>query len=59
MGIVNAGTAVGGVVAPPLLALVVTNADWRAVFYLTGVIGLGGRAGGGSSISPRAPPASR
>ena len=40
MGIVNAGTAVGGVVAPPLLALVVTNADWRAVFYLTAVLGL-------------------
>ena len=40
MGIVNAGTAIGGVVAPPLLALVVTNADWRAVFYLTAVIGL-------------------
>ena len=52
MGIVNAGTAVGGVVAPPLLALVVTNADWRAVFYLTGGrSGLRGRAGGGSSIS--------
>jgi ACS family hexuronate transporter-like MFS transporter len=40
MGIVNAGTAVGGVVAPPLLALVLTRADWRAVFYLTSVIGL-------------------
>ena len=40
MGIVNAGTAVGGVVAPPLIALVITTADWRAVFYLTAVIGL-------------------
>ena len=40
MGIVNAGTAVGGVVAPPLLALVITMADWRAVFYITSVIGL-------------------
>jgi MFS transporter, ACS family, hexuronate transporter len=40
MGIVNAGTAVGGVVAPPVLALVITTADWRAVFYLTAVIGL-------------------
>ena len=40
MGIINAGTAVGGVIAPPLLALVITHADWRAVFYLTGVIGL-------------------
>ena len=24
-------------IAPPLLALVITSADWRAVFYLTGV----------------------
>jgi MFS transporter, ACS family, hexuronate transporter len=40
MGIINAGTAVGGVVAPPLLALVITTADWRAVFYLTAVVGL-------------------
>ena len=40
MGIVNAGTAVGGVVAPPLIALVITIADWRAAFYLTAVVGL-------------------
>ena len=40
MGIVNAGTAVGGVAAPPLIALVLTLADWRAVFYLTGLVGL-------------------
>jgi ACS family hexuronate transporter-like MFS transporter len=40
MGIINAGTAVGGVVAPPLIALVIGIADWRAVFALTGVIGL-------------------
>ena len=40
MGIVNAGTAVGGVVAPPLIALVITTADWRAVFYLTALVGL-------------------
>jgi ACS family hexuronate transporter-like MFS transporter len=39
MGIINAGTALGGVLAPPLIALVVTMADWRAVFYLTGTIG--------------------
>jgi ACS family hexuronate transporter-like MFS transporter len=39
MGIINAGTAVGGVVAPPLIALVLTSADWRAVFYLTGAVG--------------------
>ncbi len=40
MGIINAGTAVGGVVAPPLLALIITRADWRAVFYVTGLIGI-------------------
>jgi ACS family hexuronate transporter-like MFS transporter len=39
MGIINAGTAVGGVVAPPLIALVLTTADWRTVFYLTAVVG--------------------
>jgi ACS family hexuronate transporter-like MFS transporter len=40
MGIINAGTAVGGVVAPPLIALVLTQRDWRAVFLLTGLFGL-------------------
>ena len=40
MGIINAGTAIGGVVAPPLIALVITTADWRTVFYLTGVFGV-------------------
>jgi len=46
MGIVNAGTAVGAVVAPPLIALVLTKvhwldlASWRWVFFLTGSLGL-------------------
>lgn len=46
MGIINAGTAVGGVIAPPLIALVLTNANWlglaswRWVFFLTGGLGL-------------------
>jgi MFS transporter, ACS family, hexuronate transporter len=40
MGIVNAGTAVGGVISAPLIALVLSTSDWRAVFYLTGAIGL-------------------
>jgi ACS family hexuronate transporter-like MFS transporter len=40
MGIINAGTAVGMVVAPPLIALVLGAADWRSVFYLTGALGL-------------------
>ena len=46
MGIINAGTAVGAVVAPPLIALVLTHAQlvrrrtWRWVFFLTGALGL-------------------
>jgi ACS family hexuronate transporter-like MFS transporter len=40
MGIINAGTAVGGVVSAPLVALVLTWAEWPAVFVLTGVAGL-------------------
>jgi ACS family hexuronate transporter-like MFS transporter len=46
MGIVNAGTAVGAVVAPPLIALVLMHvhgfglASWRWVFVLTGLLGL-------------------
>ena len=46
MGIINAGTAVGAVVAPPLIALLLTNANWlglapwRWVFFLTGALGL-------------------
>jgi ACS family hexuronate transporter-like MFS transporter len=46
MGIINAGTAVGAVIAPPLIAIVLTNAHWlglapwRWVFFLTGALGL-------------------
>jgi ACS family hexuronate transporter-like MFS transporter len=40
MGIINAGTAVGMVVAPPLIALVIGVASWRAVFFVTGTLGL-------------------
>jgi ACS family hexuronate transporter-like MFS transporter len=40
MGIINAGTAVGMVAAPPLIALVLGALDWRWVFFLTGALGL-------------------
>ena len=40
MGIINAGTAVGGVVAPPLIALIVSYLSWRWVFLITGGVGL-------------------
>jgi MFS transporter, ACS family, hexuronate transporter len=40
MGIINAGTAVGGVIAPPAIALVLAQGSWRWVFYLSGAVGL-------------------
>lgn len=46
MGIINGGTAVGAVAAPPLIAWVLTNAQWfdlaswRWVFFITGGVGL-------------------
>ena len=46
MGIINAGTAVGAVAAPPLIVLVLTHggwlgiAPWRWVFIITGGLGL-------------------
>ncbi|MHA6770144.1 MFS transporter [Sphingobium ummariense] len=46
MGLVNAGTAVGAVVAPPLIALILAQggwlglASWRWVFFVTGGLGL-------------------
>ncbi len=59
MGIVNAGTALGGVAAPPLIALVLTAADWRAVFYLTGAGWRGvGRVVVAGVLPAGAPPAS-
>ena len=40
MGIINAGTAVGGVIAPPMIALILGFANWRWIFLLTGAVGL-------------------
>jgi len=40
MGIINAGTAVGAVAAPPLIAIVLAYFSWRWVFVLTGGLGL-------------------
>jgi len=46
MGIINAGTAVGGVLAPPLIAWIVLHvrwlelSSWRWVFFLAGGAGL-------------------
>jgi MFS transporter, ACS family, hexuronate transporter len=39
MGIINAGTAVGAVVAPPAIAAILGVASWRWVFFATGATG--------------------
>ena len=41
MGIINAGTAVGAVIAPPLLAAIILTASWRWAFIVCGLAGLG------------------
>jgi MFS transporter, ACS family, hexuronate transporter len=40
MGIINGGTAVGAVAAPPLIALILAYMNWRWIFFFTGAIGL-------------------
>jgi ACS family hexuronate transporter-like MFS transporter len=40
MGIMNGGTALGAVVAPPFIAAVLSLATWRWVFFLAGAGGL-------------------
>ncbi len=40
MGIINAGTAVGAVLAPPLIAVILGFTNWRWIFVFTGVLGL-------------------
>jgi MFS transporter, ACS family, hexuronate transporter len=40
MGIINAGTAVGSVLAPPLIGIVLLTSGWRMVFFASGAIGL-------------------
>ena len=40
MGIINAGTAVGAVIAPPLIAIVLGYSNWRWIFVVTGGLGL-------------------
>jgi ACS family hexuronate transporter-like MFS transporter len=40
MGIINAGTAVGSVLAPPLIGMVLMTSSWRMVFFVAGAVGL-------------------
>lgn len=39
MGIINAGTAAGAVIAPPAIAAILSMASWRVVFVATGIAG--------------------
>ena len=40
MGIINAGTAVGAVIAPPLIAVILSFLSWRWIFVISGGLGL-------------------
>ncbi|MDE3186172.1 MAG: MFS transporter [Acidobacteriota bacterium] len=40
MGFINAGTAAGSLLAPPLIGVVLIYSGWRAVFFSAGAIGL-------------------
>ena len=40
MGIINAGTAIGSVLAPPLIGIVLLTSGWREVFFAAGAIGI-------------------
>jgi ACS family hexuronate transporter-like MFS transporter len=40
MGIINAGTAVGSVLALPLIGLILHLSGWRMVFFASGAVGL-------------------
>ncbi len=40
MGIINGGTAIGAVIAPPLIAIILLYSNWRWIFFITGALGL-------------------
>jgi ACS family hexuronate transporter-like MFS transporter len=40
MGIINAGTSVGAVIAPPLIAFILGFANWQWIFLVSGMLGL-------------------
>ena len=40
MGIINAGTAAGSVLAPPLIGVILAMSNWRMVFFASGAAGM-------------------
>jgi ACS family hexuronate transporter-like MFS transporter len=45
MGIINAGTALGSVLAPPLIGLILLLGSWRYIFFFAASLGLAWAAG--------------
>jgi ACS family hexuronate transporter-like MFS transporter len=45
MGIINAGTALGSVLAPPLIGLILLLGSWRYIFFFAASLGLTWAAG--------------
>ncbi len=41
MGLINAGTAIGSLLAPPIIGFVLLQSGWRSVFLVAGAGGLG------------------
>ena len=41
MGLINAGTAIGSLLAPPIIGFILLRSGWRAVFVAAGAAGLG------------------
>lgn len=39
-GIFNTGSSLGALIAPPLIALIITSLSWRWAFIITGLIGI-------------------
>lgn len=40
VGFINAGTAIGSVLAPPLIGFILIHSGWRAVFFASGAVGI-------------------
>jgi MFS transporter, ACS family, aldohexuronate transporter len=40
MGLINAGTSVGAVIAPPMIAVILSFANWRWIFAISATLGL-------------------
>jgi ACS family hexuronate transporter-like MFS transporter len=57
MGLINAGTAIGSLLAPPIIGFVVLWSGWRAAFVVSGALGLAWVVWWGVSYRGHAPSA--